>query len=476
MELTLSYGRHGLQTTLPDRNVRHVLRMNELPVLPDPERAVREALAAPIASPPLADLVRDRRDAVIVVSDLTRPVPNALLLPPLLETLRQAGLLPERVTILVATGLHRGNTETELAEMLGPQVLASGCRIVNHMARDAESHTDLGRTPRGMPVRVDRRYVEADLKILTGLIEPHLMAGYSGGRKAICPGLCSVETVLSWHSAEMLDPDEARAGNLWRNPVHEEALRVADMANALTPRPPLPGGEGGNGNGPDALLPSPGDRRSHGRGAGGEGSVFLLNVVLNEARQLTGVFAGEMRQAHLAGMEVAERQTKVVLAEPVDIVVTTSAGYPLDLTFYQGVKGMVGALPIVKPGGSIIVAQENAEGLGGPEFCELILGQHSLDDFMAAAFGGEPCRIDQWQLQEMHKVCRHATVYSVSSLPPEVQRESFVEPAESVEAAVAQALAVHGPDASIAVIPEGPYVLACLQDDLVGMRNVREMT
>ncbi len=444
MELTLRYGRQGLPVTLPDANVRHVLRMNELPVLPDPARAVREVLAAPIASPPLSELAAGRRDAVIVVSDLTRPVPNALLLPPVLETLAAAGLPPERITILVATGLHRGNTEAELAEMLGPEAMGSGCRIVNHEARDAASHADLGRTPRGLPVQVDRRYVEADLKILTGLIEPHLMAGYSGGRKAICPGLCSVATVLAWHSAEMLDPDEARAGNLWRNPVHEEALRVADLAN-------------GRG------LESP------------RSNVFLLNVVLNEARELTGVFGGEMRQAHLAGMELAERQTKVVLAEPVDIVVTTSAGYPLDLTFYQGVKGMVGALPIVKPGGSIIVAQENAEGLGGPEFSELILGQESLEGFMAAAFAGELCCIDQWQLQEMHKVCRQATVISVSSLPVETQRRLFVEPAESVEAAVAQALAAHGPDATIAVIPEGPYVLACLQDDLVGMRNVREM-
>ncbi len=444
MQIHLRYGRRGLDVAMPDRNVRHVLRMNALPVLPDPAGAVREALLHPIASPPLAEIATGRRDAVIVVSDITRPVPNALLLPPLLETLGQAGLPPEQVTILVATGLHRGNTDEELAEMLGPQVIASGCRIVNHVARDPESHADLGRTSRGLPVHVDRRYVEADLKILTGLIEPHLMAGYSGGRKAICPGLCSVRTVMSWHSAEMLDPDEARAGNLWHNPVHEQALEVADLAN---------------GGGPESARTS----------------VFLLNVVLNEARQPTGVFVGDMRRAHLAGMELAERQTKVVLAEPVDIVVTTAAGYPLDLTFYQGVKGMVGALPIVKPGGTVIVAQENAEGLGGPEFAELILGQSSLDDLMAQAFAGTLCSIDLWQLQEMHKVCRQATIISVSSLPADLQRELFVVPAETVEAAVTQALAVHGPDASIAVIPEGPYVLACLQDDLVGMRNVREM-
>lgn len=438
MQITLRYGRTGLPVTLPDANVRHVLRMSNMPVLTDPEEAVRQALLSPIASEPLAELARGRRDAVIVVSDLTRPVPNHILLPPLLETLSEAGIPGERLTILIATGLHRGNTPEELAEMLGPAVMASGCRIVNHEAREAASHVDLGATPRGLPVQVDRRYVEADLKILTGLIEPHLMAGHSGGRKAICPGLCSVQTVMVWHGAAMLAPPEACAGNLWRNPVHAEALAVADLAN-------------------------------------GADAPFLLNVVMNEARQITGLVSGDMRQAHLEGMALAERQTKVTLAEPVDIVVTSAAGYPLDLTFYQGVKGMVAALPIVKPGGSIIIAQENAEGIGGPEFTELILGQQDLGAFMDGLFAGQVCSIDQWQLQEMEKVCRRATIHSVSSLPPETQHRLFVEPAESVEAAVEQALAIHGPDATIAVIPEGPYVLACLQDDLVGKRNVDEM-
>jgi nickel-dependent lactate racemase len=279
--------------------------------------------------------------------------------------------------------------------------------------------------------------VEPDLKILTGLIEPHLMAGYSGGRKAICPGLCAAETIMTWHSPRMLDPDEARAGNLYQNPVHDEALVIADRAG---------------------------------------GADLIVNVVMDEQRRITGLFAGDMRQAHLAGMELAEQQTKVTLDEPVDIVLTTAAGYPLDLTFYQGVKGMIAALPIVKPGGTIIVAQENAEGIGGAEFTELILGQGSLEDFMECAFAGHSCNIDQWQLQEMHKVCRQASILNYSTgVSPEVQRELFVEPVASVEAGVAEALRRHGPDATIAVIPEGPYVLACLSEDLVGRRNVREM-
>lgn len=448
MNINLRYGRDGLPVELPEANVKHVLRMNELPVIADPRAAAAAALREPIGSAPLAELAQGRRNAVIVVSDLTRPVPNALLLPPVLDCLRESGMAAEDITILVATGLHRGNTEVELAEMLGPEVMASGCRIENHAARDKESQVDLGMTPGGIPVKVDRRYVEADLKILTGLIEPHLMAGYSGGRKAICPGLCAAETIMAWHSPRMLDPEEARAGNLHGNPVHAEALAVADMANGTA--------------GPVMQYVTP--------------AVFMVNVVMNERREITGLFAGEMREAHLAGMERAEQQTKVALDGPVDIVITTSAGYPLDLTFYQGVKGLLAALPIVKPGGTIIIAQENAEGIGGPEFTELILGQGDLEDFIEKAFAGHLCSIDQWQLQEMHKVCRHASVFSYSSgVPINVQRELFVEPVASVEQAVADALARHGAEATIAVIPEGPYVLACLRDDLVGRRTVREM-
>jgi nickel-dependent lactate racemase len=425
MQLTLPYGRHGLPVTLPDHNLRHVLRLTPLPPLRDPAAAIRAALATPTGTPPLAEVARGRREAVIVVSDLTRPVPSHLLLPPLLETLQAAGLPPQRVTILVATGLHRGNTPAELAEMLGPEVLASGCRVVNHDARDLSGQVDLGQTARGVPVKIDRHYVNADLKILTGLIEPHLMAGYSGGRKAICPGLCAAETIMAWHSPALLASPRAEAGNLDHNPVHEEALAIADLAG---------------------------------------GADFLLNVVLSEQREITGVVAGDLLEAHAAGVAIAERQARVTIPEPVDIVLTTAAGYPLDLTFYQGVKGLVAALPIVRPGGIIIIAQENAEGLGSPEFAELILGCESLGDFMAQAMCGEVCRIDQWQLQEMDKVCRQATVFNVSSgLPAELQAQLFVTPQPTVEAALAQALDQLGPDSTLAVIPEGPYVLAGLQ-------------
>ncbi len=449
MKVTLRYGREGLAVELPDEHVSHVLRQNRLPKVERPREAVEQALAEPIGARPLAELARGRRDACLVISDITRPVPNAVILPPIIGALTDAGLAPGDMLILVATGLHRANTDDELLEMLGREVMASGCRIEHHIARDAASHEHLGETDRGTPVVIDRRYLAADLKILTGLVEPHLMAGYSGGRKAICPGLCAVETVMAFHGPELLEPPEACAGNLVDNPVHEEALAVAKMAG---------------------------------------GADFIVNVTLDEDRDMTGVFAGDMQAAHAQAMIRAEEQTKVVIDEPADIVVTSGGGYPLDLTMYQGIKGIVAAAPLVKPGGTIIIAQENAEGIGGEEFADLMLSVSDPHEYIRQAIGGGDFCIDAWQLHVLEKVLRHCEVVNVSdALPQDLQRECFVEPAGSVEEAVNRALEGVRADASsargqvrapartnmrIAVIPDGPYVLGCLAGDSVGTLSV----
>jgi len=424
MEVWLRYGREGLRAEIPDRNLVGVLRLNRVPALTDPGRAVREALRTPIGTPPLPELAAGRRDACIVVSDLTRPVPNAVLLPALLQALDEGGLPAERVTLLVATGLHRPNTDGELREMVGAEVLAAGARLVNHVARDASQQVALGTTARGVPVAVDRAYVEADLRILTGLIEPHLMAGYSGGRKAVCPGISSLETIRVWHGPRFLEPEESRGGNLQGNVVHEEALAVARLA----------------------------------------GADFIANVTMDDHRETTGVFVGDLERAHLAGVAFAERQCQVGVPEPVDVVVTTNAGYPLDLTFYQGPKGMQAALPILKPGGTVIIAQACEEGLGSEEFAQLILGTDDLEAYVAATYDPEVFTIDQWQLHMMLKVVRHAgEVLNLSTgLDAETLERCFVTPIASVEAGVERALRRHGPDATIAVLPDGPYVLPCV--------------
>lgn len=435
MITTLRYGRDGLRVELPDERVSQVLRQRPAPALDDPRGATRAALAEPIKSAPLADIARGRRDACIVVSDITRPVPNAVILPPLLEALAEAGLPPGRVTILIGTGLHRPAPPAEIREILGDEVLSTGCAVVNHVAVNDDEQVYLGETARGTPALVDRRYVEADLRILTGLVEPHLMAGYSGGRKAICPGVAGRDTIMAFHGPALLEPAEARAGNLVANPVHEEALAIADLAG---------------------------------------GADFIVNVTLDEQRAITGVFAGELRAAHAAAMAQCEAQTKVVLDEPADIVVTSGGGYPLDLTLYQSTKGIVAAGLICRDGGTIIIAQQNAEGLGSEYFADLIT-QGDVHACIRAALAGAGYCIDTWQLHVVEKVLRRCRVISISELPEADQRRVPFGRADSVEEAVARALKDHGPGAGIAVVPEGPYVLGCLASDPVGQMNVAQM-
>jgi nickel-dependent lactate racemase len=419
MKVTLRYGRAGLTVQLPEDRVAGILRMRPVSVLSHPEEAVWDALRSPIGSAPLEEIARGRKNAVIAVCDVTRPVPNALLLPPLLETLHRAGLSRDAITILVATGLHRPNEGEELAEMIGSD-LAREYRVVNHAGRDDATHADLGTTKRGTPIFIDRAYVEADLKILTGLVEPHLMAGYSGGRKVICPGLGSWRTVSVLHSPAFLEQPACTAGRLADNPLHHELLEIAGRA----------------------------------------GADFILNVTLNEARQLTGVFGGDLKAAHLAAVARVDEAARIPINEPADVVLTSSAGYPLDTTFYQAVKGMTGAMPAVKPGGTMVLAASLTEGIGGPEFTDRLLQGQSMARLMDDILSSDTVGIDQWQIEEMGIVQRRANVLCYSDgLDAETLRRCHVDPIASVEEGVERALSAHGPNAKLLVIPEGPYVM-----------------
>jgi nickel-dependent lactate racemase len=422
MRITLDYGRTGLEVELPDDRVVGPLAMRPAAPLPDPVGAVAEALARPVGCAPLAEVARGRRNACILVCDITRPVPNRLILPPLLRTLEEQGIPRREILILVATGLHRPNEGAELEEMLGPEVVA-GYRVENHHGKVREEHDYLGTTPNGVPVYLDRRYVRADLKITTGLIEPHLMAGYSGGRKVICPGIAGLETVKVWHGPRFLEHPRADCGIVAGNPVHEENTRIAQMA----------------------------------------GCDFIVNVCLDGQRRVTWVGAGDMIQAWEAGVRFVEGVVKVPVEQPLDVVVTSCAGYPLDTTWYQAVKGLTGALPVVKRGGTIILAASLTEGLGSPEFQHLIQDNPDLKVFKQRILGKDYFIVDQWQLEELAKVVERCRVKVVShGLPAETLRRCYVEPAPSVEQAVADCVAEYGPGTKIGVIPKGPYVLPYL--------------
>jgi nickel-dependent lactate racemase len=421
MRVTLDYGRTGLSVDLPDNTIGP-LAIREVAPLSDPDGAVRSAITRPIGTPPLAETARGRKNACILICDITRPVPNRILLPPLLRTLEDQGIARKDILILVATGLHRPNEGAELEEMVGPEIM-SGYRIENHDGKNLGEHAHLGITQRGVPVYLDRRYVEADLKITTGLIEPHLMAGYSGGRKVICPGIAALETVKVWHGPAFIEHPNADCGILEGNPVHEENTRIARMA----------------------------------------GCDFIVNVCIDGKRRMTWVGAGDMEKAWLEGVRFCENVVKVTLPEPVDVVVTSCAGYPLDTTWYQAVKGLTGALPIVKQGGTIIMAASLSQGLGSLEFQRLMHENQDLRSFKQRILGKDYFVMDQWQLEELAKVVERCKVKVVSDgVSAETLRGCFVEPAESVEKAVTQALAEYGPKARIAVIPKGPYVLPAI--------------
>ncbi len=304
--------------------------------------------------------------------------------------------------------------------MVGAEV-AANYAVENHHGTVLSEHTYLGESPRGVPVWIDSRYVKADLKITTGLIEPHLMAGFSGGRKLICPGLAALETVKVWHGPAFLEHPNADCGILDGNPVHEENTWI-------------------------------------GRHAGCD---FIVNAVIDAERRPLALVAGDMEEAFLEGVAFVRGVVVDTVPAPVDVVVTSAAGYPLDTTFYQAVKGLTGALPIVKQGGTIILAASMTEGIGSPEFASLFHAHENLEIFVERILGRDYFVLDQWQLEELAKVCRKARVKIITDgLPADTIDGLFVESAPSVEVAVAESLAEYGPTATIAVIPKGPYVLA----------------
>lgn len=423
MRVKLDYGRTGLDVTLPDHSVVGPLAIKDVPPLPNPEVVLEEALKNPIGTKPLAELARGKKSACVVICDITRPVPNKVILPPVLRTLEESGIPREGICILIATGLHRPNEGAELIEMVGEEI-ARNYRIENHHGKELMEHTYLGTTEMGVPMWIDTHYMMAELKITIGLIEPHLMAGYSGGRKLICPGIAALETVKVWHGPKFLEHPNADCGITHGNPVHEENTRIALKA----------------------------------------GCDFIVNVCIDGQRRITWLGAGDMIEAWETGVRFVENVVKVGVPERMDVVVTSCAGYPLDTTWYQAVKGLTGALPIVKKGGTIILAASLSEGLGSPEFQHLMKDNPDLKVFKQRIMGSDYFVMDQWQLEELAKVIEHCKVKVVTDgIPAETLKECYVEPASTVEQALADSLNEYGPAAKIAVIPKGPYVLPFVQ-------------
>lgn len=426
MRVELSYGRGTLPVELPDDLEVTVVRKPPMPVLDDPAAAVRAALAAPVAARPLAQEARGAASACILICDLTRPVPNGLLLGPLVRELLAAGLNASRIRVLVATGLHRPNLGAELEELVGDPWVLRTVRVENHDARDDAAHADLGATRAGTPVKLDRRFAAADVKIVTGLVEPHFMAGYSGGRKVIAPGVAHRDTITTFHSARFMAHPRAESCVLEGNPLHEEQLAIARML----------------------------------------GRVLAVNAVIDEARRLSFVNFGEVVESHAEAVAFVEPYVKVPVPRRFRTVVTSAAGYPLDRTYYQTVKGMVGPLEILAPSSELVIASECSEGMGSPEYVEAQRRLVGLgpDGFLRGLEGKRFADVDEWQTQMQVKPMRRARVHLFAPRLAAADRAlTGVDVVDSVEAAVAASVRASG-DRRVAVIPEGPYVVPVLSE------------
>ena len=412
MRVDLAYG-DGLLPVDLDLDA-DVIEPRDPPCVADPGRALREALRRPIGSPPLAELVAPDSSIVVVISDSTRPAPNRLMLEALLAELGAdaAG----RMQVLVATGLHRPTRDDELDRMLGPE-LRRRLRVTNHDAHDAASLRAIGRTSSGRPVRINRRYLDADVRITLGLIEPHFFAGFSGGAKLILPGVAGAASILRNHDAEMIGHPNARWGTLAGNPIHREQREAARLA----------------------------------------GCEFSLNVTIAGDGAITGIFAGALEPAHDAGCQAALRAAMQPVDQPYDVVVTTNGGHPLDLNLYQAVKGMDAAAQIVRPGGHIVMAAECREGAGHGDFVH-ILREHTTPRAMVRSIqAAGDVRGDQWQNQIFGRVLESATVHlRADGLTDDEVRAAHCVPCPDVARRTRELVGGAG---RVCVLPRGPFTI-----------------
>ena len=417
MKIKLDYGEDGMSVDLPD-SVTTVIQPRPRPGLPDPHAALMHALRNPVGVPRLRDAVARGATVAISVCDITRAQPRPQMLRAILEEMPD--VRPEDVTVFIATGTHRGNTAEEVEAMLGPD-LAGELRVVMHDARDTESLIQLGDTSTGVPVLLNREWVEADFRITTGFVEPHFFAGFSGGAKMVAPGLAGLETVMVLHDAKRIGHPLATWGVMDGNPVQDDVREIARLT----------------------------------------GVDFAVDVTLNRDQQITGAFAGNLSLEHAAACEAARRDAMQPVETPFDVVLTTNSGYPLDQNLYQSVKGISAAAEVVKPGGHIICVAECRDGLPDHGSYAAILAERgSPGELLEMINSPGYSTPDQWQVQVQAQIQMKASVSVVAGcLDPEQIRAAHFEPAEDAGEAALQALAASGPGSTLCVLPQGPQTI-----------------
>ena len=419
MRVHLQYGRDGLDVDLPGHDVT-VVAPRYVPGLADEYAAFRAAIESPIASPTLSELVGSRDRVAIVIPDITRPLPTDRLLPWLLQAI--AHVPDTQIVIINGTGSHRANTPSELATMVGPAIL-SRYRVVNHDSHDPSTLASAGVGADGHPVLLHREYVDADRRIVLGFIEPHFMAGFSGGAKAVFPGIAAIDAIMRYHDARMIGDPKTTWGLLKGNPTQDRIRHDG------------------------TLLPID----------------FCINVTLNRDRQITQFFCGDVLIAHDRGCAFSRETAMVPCDRPFDVVVTTNSGYPLDQNLYQAVKGMSAAAQVVAPSGYIATAARCNDGFPAHGNFRTLLMQHEspraiLDTILAPGF----LLYDQWEAQMLANIQMKARVGLFSELPDDDVRRAHLEPIRDIAAVVDREIAAKGADANIAVLPEGPMTIPYL--------------
>ncbi len=419
MNIRFAFGKEGIDLALPQGPAYETIESRSAAPLADMIGALNDALDHPIGSVPLAALAAGKKTAAISVCDITRPAPNQITLPPLLSRLHAAGIPIAGVTILIATGLHRAATPEEIRCIVGPETAAT-YRVVNHDARALGDHRYLGSTKRGTPIHIDERFMAADLHITLGFIEQHLMLGFSGGRKLVAPGLAAHETIKVIHSPKFMRDPMATEGSIAANPLHDELLEIARVAR----------------------------------------HDFILDVTLTQNREISGVFAGSPVEAHAVGVEFLRKTTLETLSGPADVVITSAAGHPLDLTFYQTIKGVTAAQHIVRQGGTILTLGQCSEGVGSPEFARKLAAfsgyQAYLDQIRETVV-----EVDQWQLEKLALTgLKHNLFFYTPGISPASLGSLAASSFATLPEAIAAALSDVSTGARVVLVPEGPYVFA----------------
>lgn len=418
MKVSLSYGEGRIWVELPDHQTT-LIEPSPCPGLTNERSAILDALKNPIQSSPLIECISPEKKVCILFTDLTRATPNDRLIPYLLEHLKDHP--KENIFLVNQLGTHRPNTRDELCQMLGNDIVQN-YRVLNHDCEDRDGLIQLGHTKGGVPALINKEVVDADLRIVTGFIEPHFFAGFSGGPKGLMPGVAGMETVMSNHGEKNIGDPRSTFGITEGNPLWEELRDIALRC----------------------------------------GRSFLLNVTLNDEREITGVFAGDLIAAHKQGCEFVKRSAMQSINSPFDIVITTNSGYPLDLNLYQGVKGMSAGARILKEKGLLILACECREGVPENSHLDRLLQSASCPEEVLTMLSSPGfIRPEQWQAQVLALIQRKAEVLVYSSLDDQKLRKVHLRPCHNIEGVVKQKLSIL-PNARIAVLPQGPLTIPYL--------------